>query len=421
MARPMPLEAPVISAARWSLIAAAIYAAERMSSPLGIVVALLVVLTVVGFATHEEPAAAPEPTPLAEIARRVEALRGVKFERVPDPVTVTSAQARAEGLDDLDRSYPAERRQADEALYETLGLLPDGTDLREVSASMFGEQVAGYYDPRNGRLRIVSGAAGTGNRVVDEMVLAHELTHALEDQVFGFSVSELEASDDTGYARRALVEGTATALMYGYVERYFGREEALGGLLSSAFGVGSTTELPRFILEGATFPYVQGNTFVQELRDRAGGSWRLVDVALKARPPLSTEQVLHPEKWLRVELPERVSLEGVGEVLGAGWSRASSGVFGEWQTAQMLAEGGPRVPEASEGWGGDRYELWRRGEESVVVMRWVWDTAEEAREFEPAARVALEESLEADFALSRAGRTTTLVVGADAARVLAQL
>ena len=375
-----------------------------MSSPLGIVASLLVVLTAFAFATHEEPEEPPRAASLQVIAERVEALRGVRFSKVPRAVTVSPEQAREEGLADLDRSYPTARREADQELYETLGLLPEGTDLRELSASMFGEQVAGYYDPSNGRLRIVSGAAGAGNRVVDEMVLAHELTHALEDQAFGFSLSKLEASDDTGYARRSLVEGTATALMYAYVERHFGREESLGGLLSSAFGVSSTASLPRFVLEGATFPYVQGNVFVQELLSTAGGDWRLVDLALRERPPLSTEQVLHPEKWLRVELPRRVSLGDVR--LGPGWTRETSGVFGEWQTAQLIAEGGPRAPEAAEGWGGDRYALWRRGEESVVVIRWRWDTLRDAREFVAGAG-AIAQEIRAT--VSSCGRTTTLV------------
>ena len=190
-----------------------------MSSPLGIVGVVLVLLTAVAFATYDEPTKLPGVAPVEQIAERVETLRGVRFTDVPDPQTVSTSQARAEGLADLDRSYPAARREADQALYETLGLLPEGTDLREISASMFGEQVAGYYDPRNGRLRIVEGAAGTGNRVVDEMVLAHELTHALEDQVFGLNLESLEASDDGGYARRALIEGTASALMYDYIDR----------------------------------------------------------------------------------------------------------------------------------------------------------------------------------------------------------
>jgi hypothetical protein len=392
-----------------------------MSSPLGIVAGLLVLLTIFGFATHEEPAE-PEPaTPLAEIARRVEALRGVRFEKLPVPQTVSTEQAREEGLADLDKSYPPAQRDADETLYETLGLLPEGTDLKEISASVFGEQVAGYYDPRNGRLRIVEDAAGSGNPVVDEMILAHELTHALEDQVFGFDLEAVEASDDVGYAQRALVEGTASALMYEYVNRHFKGEETFAGLLSSAFGAGNTTPLPRFVMEGLTFPYVQGEVFVSELYRTAGNTWRLVDVALKARPPASTEQVLHPEKYLRAEQPVPVSLEGVSEALGPGWTRSTSGVFGEWQTGQLIATGGPLRPEASAGWGGDRYELWRRGEEAVVAMRWEWDGPADSEEFALAIRAALDESLEAPFALRREGRSTTLVVGPDAARVLAAL
>lgn len=95
---------------------------------------------------------------------------------MPKPVRVTAARARSDGLADLDRGYPTAARRADEALYARLGLLPEGTDLREVSGSVFGEQVAGYYDPTTKKLRIVEGTA-TANRVLDEIVLAHELTH----------------------------------------------------------------------------------------------------------------------------------------------------------------------------------------------------------------------------------------------------
>ena len=79
-----------------------------------------------------------------------------------------------------------------------LGLLPPGTDLGETAAATYGEAVAGYYDPRSGRLRIVKGAQ-TGNRVLYEMTVAHELTHALEDQRFDLDVD----ADGRGRRRRA--------------------------------------------------------------------------------------------------------------------------------------------------------------------------------------------------------------------------
>jgi hypothetical protein len=103
-------------------------------------------------AVREPPAA-----PVATIARRVETLRGLRFRRLPEPVTVTAAQARREGLADLDRTYPPARRRADEEVLKLLGLLEPDDDLRAVFGAVLSEQVAGYYDPRSGRLRVVGG------------------------------------------------------------------------------------------------------------------------------------------------------------------------------------------------------------------------------------------------------------------------
>src|SRR3954471_562643 len=227
-------------------------------------------------------------TPVAIIADRVERLRGLRFRERPQPLRVSPARAQREGLADLDRGYPLARRRADQALYETLGLLPAGTDLRDVQSSVFGEQVAGYYDPRTGRLRIVDNA-GTANPVLDEITIAHELTHALEDQRFGLDTNRSEAGGDAATAYTALVEGTATGLMFEYLNRYFSGEEALSGLLGSAFAEGGTDSLPPFVLAGLVFPYQGGQKFVDALYRRAGNSWALVNNALADRPPASTE------------------------------------------------------------------------------------------------------------------------------------
>jgi hypothetical protein len=251
---------------------------------------------------------------------------------------------------------------------------------------VFSEGVAGYYDPRTKRMRTVRGAA-TGTRVLTEMVLAHELTHALEDQRFGLGLGDQGGSDDAALARLALVEGTASELMYAYARRHFSAEETLGGVLGSAFA--PTGSLPGFLQAQLVFPYTGGARFVAALRERAGGRWTLVDLAERTRPPASTEQVLHPEKWVRVEPPLPVRLRA-RPVLGPGWSRAAAGVLGEFQTRELLARaGGGGSADAAEGWGGDRYELWRRGSgcaapcraEAALVMRWRWDTTADRREF----------------------------------------
>jgi hypothetical protein len=379
-------------------------------TPLAIIAVLLAILVPIGFATDEgnKPDAAPRATsPIATIAKRVEALRGQRFRERPVPLRVTPAQAQREGLADLDRGYPPARRRADETLYETLGLLPEGTDLRDVQSSVFGEQVAGYYDPRTGRLRIVDNGA-PANAVLDEITIAHELTHALEDQRFDLDTDRAESGGDGALAYTALVEGTATGVMFEYLKRHFSSEDALGGLLGSAFSGDPTGgNLPPFVLAQLLFPYQRGQRFVDDLYRRAGG-WTLIDLALRDRPPLSTEQILHPRKWIEVEAPDRVAVPDPPP--GDGWRRIGSGVLGEWQTSELLALGGRRRDEAAAGWGGDRYGVWERGGEHAVTVRWRWDTRRDATEFLRALRAAVADRLAAE--ISAGGRDVVLVLRA---------
>jgi hypothetical protein len=353
-----------------------------MRTPFVVIAVLIAILVPIGFLTEDDGAGAGDTTAVATIAKRVEQLRGLRYRRVPKPQRVTPRQATRDGLADLDRRYPAAARHADEALYERLGLLPAGTDLRQVSGSVFGSQVAGYYDPLSKRLKIVTGSA-TANRVLDEMVIAHELDHALEDQAIGFEEGRFERTDDVGYAYSALVEGAATQIMYQYIGRYFRSDFALGGLLGGSLaGTGGTGEIPPFVLAGLLFPYTTGQEFVRALLDHAGGRWTLVDLAERTRPPATTEQVMHPQKWIDAEpaLPVRLPSPP------AGWRRAATGVFGEWQTGQLLGRSGQAWAAAAEGWGGDRYALYRRGGDDMVVVRWRFDTPRDRAEFRRALK-----------------------------------
>jgi hypothetical protein len=386
--------------------------------PLAIVVLLALVLGVLAVAFEggeEEPAAPLRPASVARIAERVERERGLRFEHVPRPVAVTPARARREGLESLDADYPPARRRADAEVLALLGLVPTGTDLGEAVESTLSEAVAGYYDPRTQRLRIVKGAQ-TANRVLYEMVLAHELTHALEDQRFGFDLDALAAGGDRALAHTALIEGSATALMYRYVEDRFGAEELLGGLAASAFQ--GTGNLPPFLTAQLVFPYTAGERFVGRLLEVGNGGWKVVDAALRFRPPASTEQVLHPDAYLRVEQPRRVSLRGPVAELGDRWRPALRSTFGEWQTQKLLAlAGGSGSAAAAEGWGGDRYALLERGDERALVMRWRWDSRRDEREFAAALRAWAREGLPdpaGAAAIARRGGAITLVLAPDA-------
>jgi hypothetical protein len=295
------------------------------------------------------------PAHIAQIERRVEALRDLRF-RHPVPVAVVSpAQARREGLAEEDRSEPVPQRRVNEELLTLLGLLPPGSDLRQIEATVFGEQVAGYYDPRRERLALVRGAG------VDDVTLAHELTHALEDQHADLGRLGEGGGDDASTAQQALVEGSATLVMERYAARW-PSDAPLGDALAGLTQVTGATPLPAYTARTLVFPYLQGERFVQALRDADSGGWELVDMAERKRPPQTTAEILDPGRWLRAQRPEPVSL-GARPAAAAGWRRLAGSTLGEEDLAALLApQTGPLAArELTSGWRGGRYALWRRG------------------------------------------------------------
>jgi hypothetical protein len=305
------------------------------------------------------PAAAARLSPahVALVERRVEALRGLRFRHPVPVVVVSAADARRLGLEDEQRANPPAARRAQEEVLELLGLLAPGSDLRRIAATVYGEQVAGYYDPRRGRLALVR---GTG---VDDVTLAHELTHALEDQHFHIGrLAGTGGSSDASTAAQALVEGTATEVMVRYAARYPGSGPSLGAALKALTASG-TERLPPYVLRSLLFPYEAGARFVEGLLTRGGRDWTLVNLALRFRPPVSTAEVLQPLRWLRVQRPVPVRVAPAARVLGSGWRRVLAESFGEEDTRELLYDtsGAAGAAAAATGWRGGRLELWRRG------------------------------------------------------------
>ena len=342
-----------------------------------------------------EQARAPSSREVRAIARRVERVRDLRFRHVPLARRVTAAQARRDGLADFDRSYPARRRRADQELLELLGLVPPRTDLRRVFGTVFREQVGGYYDPRTKRLAVVAGASG--GPALQEITLAHELNHALEDQRYGLeSDGSQNAIDDASLANTALIEGTATSVMLRYAQRFLDPGRALADLIPAALAQSGATKLPEYLEATLLFPYEGGQAFVDRLYGTVNG-WGLVDYALRRRRPASTEQVIHPDKYLEAERPLPVRVLPASAV-GPGWRRLTTGTLGEFDTRQLLGRGNPDTADrAAAGWGGGRYVLYEQGgprpgcaspcrRRDALVLSWRWDTprdAQEAREALP--------------------------------------
>ena len=254
-----------------------------------VVVALLATFAAIGVLAGEEDDAAPrEPLEdasarLREIARDVERVRELQFERVPRLRIVSPEEATRDSLGEVDQYVSRRRQRIEEGLLVMLGLLPPGVRLREILGEALTEEVAGYYLPRTDTMALIRGA-GFG-ALASEVTLAHELTHALEHQRFGIEPEEESFFvEDRAVGLTALREGSATVAMVDYVAlKQFER-----------IGLPASTGLPRYVRESLVFPYAAGGRFVNRIQSRGG--WEAVDRALGDDPPLSSEQNMHPEE-----------------------------------------------------------------------------------------------------------------------------
>lgn len=272
-----------------------------------------------------------------------------------------------------------------------LGLIPEGTDLLDLTVRLLGEQAAGYYDPLTDEMIVVADGAFDA----EEYFYAHEVIHALQDAYLDpddvMEETESENGDAT-LAQIALYEGDAVAGSNQYLAQNPGLAVAL--LRESPSEFPELDAAPAALSLSLVFPYVAGEKFVRRLVN--GGGWDAVDAAY-ADLPASTEQILHPQKYLTRDAPSAVPLPAAEAALGAGWQLVDEDTLGEFQTALLLANFGPGegfntfsgaidLPEAARnaaaGWDGDRFALWEDGSgQEVLVWRSVWDTPEDARAF----------------------------------------
>jgi hypothetical protein len=318
-----------------------------------------------------------------------------------DPVFMTQAEAEAAIADLLRAEWDEEGARAAVRSAAALGLLPPDTDLFQLNLDLLGEQVGGYYDPETARIVVIQdeefGALGT-------YIFSHEITHALQDEHLGLGdlmeASE-EASDDQLLAAASLYEGDATlaSVMYLTTKPLLAVQVAAQSVTGDGVETAVLDTAPPIMSLGLLFPYIAGPAFVQELHNEGG--WAMVDEAY-ADPPTSTEQILHVDKYFDGDEPVELTLPDPAETLGEGWERIDDNVLGEFQTSILLAnlEPGQGVNQmmgtfdlpdeataAAEGWDGDRYEFWVKGDEAeAFVWRSVWESEAEASEFFAAFR-----------------------------------
>ncbi|MBC7930330.1 MAG: hypothetical protein H7Z38_07135, partial [Rubrivivax sp.] len=278
-------------------------------------VAAIVLLSNAGVgASQRAKRAAVSPKTLAIRQATTEVLRETsELRKLPILRQVRSgAQSRDEIermlVRNLDESAKPEQLRATEITLRKLGLAPADFRLRDFIIKLLTEQVAGYYDPKTREFYLADWIDLDGQKPV----MAHELTHALQDQHFNLRRFEKwpKHDSDAELAAHALVEGDASLVMEQYLA---GNPLRLISFLKSMVlgGGGSTEQLdkaPRVFRETLTFPYFQGVAFAKQVYKKGG--WEEVSAAYK-KLPKSTEQILHPEKYFASDEPRKVALKDV--------------------------------------------------------------------------------------------------------------
>lgn len=316
------------------------------------------------------------------ITEDMAALRQLELLQPLDIEMQSRAELRA-WLAEALADYPEDEQASDQRVLEIFGLIEPGTDVRELRSEILGEQIAGYYDPEIGAMVVVRSDENDQLSANDELTFAHEVVHALQDQHFDLLAVQGdldELSDDQYLAISALIEGDASVGQVLYLIENPGLLRALQDELEN-FESPSLDAAPLFYAETLLFPYDQGATFVAAIYETGG--WASVD-AMYDNPPVSTEQILHPDKYLDGEMPIDVEVQDPTGVLGEGWVVFDDNVMGQFIIDVFLRNGGAGVDDArdaSEGWGGDAYIVVGNDTETAFTWTSVWDTEDDADEF----------------------------------------
>jgi hypothetical protein len=288
-----------------------------------------------------------------------------------------------------------EELRAEEITLKKFGLVPPDFDLKKNTIELLAEQAAAFYDYDKKKLFVTD----TTTSETQEPVLSHEVAHAIADQNYNLTrfIKAGRKSDDGATARLAVMEGQATWLMSELLARKMGQSlkdsPALLAMMSGATDGGAGQypvfdNAPLYLRLSLIFPYTKGMLFQNALFERDGQKG-FTEVFLK--PPVSTQQVLHPEKYFSGVKPTHPDLPQPH--LPKGYKSLVGGSLGELEHAIMLEQysGKARAAELAPLWRGCAFDLVENKKAGRVVLLYAveWDSEEAARQYFAAYRLQL--------------------------------
>ncbi|HYP19283.1 MAG TPA: hypothetical protein VEY08_04345 [Chloroflexia bacterium] len=357
--------------------------------------------------TPPRPTETPWPTQVVsqevwfnihDIEDKAAAIRGLQVKGDVPEIYITPQQLHDYFAAYVGVGYTIEEAQQDEMIAWLMRLIKQrDVDLKEKAVEVHTEGILGFYSPDTKQLFVLGEADNMDAQT--RATLAHEFTHALQDQHFDLVhlVQQYSHDSDRRLAMRALIEGDATMsdLLYTYYheEIDYSRQEKESVATNNAQEQSENEQDLEGLYVGRTiyFPYIQGSQFVSELT-RVGG-YSTINQTFQD-PPVSSEQIMHPEKYLQTphDIPLNVAMPPLTDTLGSGWTFKRQDTSGEWELLMVLDEThASNSEEAAAGWGAAKYSFYTKGEnDGLVFLHTRWDTPADADQFEAAMREGLD-------------------------------
>ncbi len=316
--------------------------------------------------TNAEFAAAAD-----EVLHQMSEITGLKLLTPLKKSLRSRDEIRAYVINEMKEDKDEAERYAGERSAEAFGLLPKGFDLDNFMIDLLTEQIAGLYDPKTHEFYVADWIPAADQK----MVMAHELTHALQDQHFKIDnwVKAARPNDDAELARESVLEGSAMAAMVDYLLQGTGRSLQDLPDIDPSMLVGdmeSTPMLkkaPPFLRDALIFPYLDGLNFSAAIVRPKG--WDALS-GVFAKPPISTQQIMHPATYFSFRVPPKAELPSLDKELGSDWARLEDNLMGEFGWKEVLKQfvGEDRATPLAAAWSSDRYILFEQKKTKKLVL-----------------------------------------------------
>ena len=296
----------------------------------------------------------------------------------------------------------AKRLEQSRLVLQKFGLLPPGYDLHAEFLRLLGEQVAAYYDPKTKSVNLLDWVQPD----TQKPILAHELTHALQDQKVGLEKWELAgAKDDAALpdqqeysveeaqaARQCVTEGQAMAVLFDYSLAPLGKNiltapeivQAMRATMSDSKDSPVFAAAPMFLKESLLMPYTFGLDFVQTVLANKGKEAAYAGMLLN--PPIDTRQIMQPETYLLNQAVAALTIPDLDQLAAPGYERFDFGGMGEFDVYLLAKQyGAADLKKYYPHWRGGYYFAARAKtapKDQIAMMYFSrWDSPEAARDF----------------------------------------